>query len=60
MSLEIQQNVSLQTYNSLAVPATAAYLAELTSLDKVREAIEFAQNKKLSMFVLGEGSNTVL
>lgn len=59
MSLEIQQNVSLQTYNSLAVPATAAYLAELTSLDKVREAIEFAQNKKLSMFVLGEGSNTV-
>jgi len=55
----IQTGVSLQPYNTLAVPATAAYLTRCTSLDQLLSCLDFATENDLQTLILGEGSNTV-
>lgn len=59
MSFEILTNVSLQALNTMSVPAHAAYFCEITSLDDVKQAVNFAREKEIPIFVLGEGSNTI-
>ena len=58
-TIVIRRNVSLEPYNSLAVTAVADFLVEVDSLLALREAMEFANTKKLPRLVLGEGSNSV-
>ena len=55
----IQTDVSLQPYNTLAVPAKAAYLSRCNSLKQLITSVDFAKRKALPILVLGEGSNTV-
>ncbi|MGK0375389.1 MAG: UDP-N-acetylmuramate dehydrogenase [Arenicella sp.] len=55
----IQLGVSLQPYNTLAIPAKAAYLSRCTSIEQLISCLEFAQKKSLPLLVLGEGSNIV-
>ena len=59
MDLKIKENVSLQSFNSMAVPANALALTTVSSLEELRQALNFAHQKKLSVLVLGEGSNTI-
>ena len=56
----IQEGVSLQPYNTLAVPARAAFFSRCTTLDQLVSALTFAKHRELQVIVLGEGSNTVL
>jgi len=58
-SIDIQTNVCLQNLNTMSVPARAAYFCEITSLDDVKQALSFARDKGIPIFVLGEGSNTI-
>ena len=55
----IQTDVSLQAYNTLAVPARAAYLARCTNIEQVLSSLDFAKDNALPVLVLGEGSNTL-
>jgi UDP-N-acetylmuramate dehydrogenase len=55
----VQRNVSLQPHNTMAVPARADFLLEVSSYDSLKVAINFAKEKQLPILVLGEGSNSV-
>ena len=59
MTIDVQRGVSLQAYNSMAVPALANYLVQVDSIQSIKQAVTLANQKNLSMFVLGEGSNTL-
>ena len=56
---QIQRRVQLAPYNSFGVPAVAAYFANIGSLDELRRALEFARDKRLSVQILGGGSNVL-
>jgi len=58
--LTVQQQISLQPYNTLAVPCTAQYFADAGSVDELQQALVFAQTNALNSLVIGEGSNLVL
>lgn len=55
----IQQEVSLQAYNGMAIPVTARALAEITNVEQLRAGVRYAKQHNMPVLVLGEGSNTV-
>ncbi len=60
MSLSIQQHISLQPYNSLALPAYAEYFCSLDGEEDLLAALEYARVNQLDVTALGGGSNLVL
>ncbi|WP_444944201.1 UDP-N-acetylmuramate dehydrogenase [Microbulbifer sp. ZKSA006] len=56
----IEANIDLQPHNTLAIPANTAFFARVETLDELREALSFAQQKRLPILPLGGGSNIVL
>ena len=60
MSLNIQEHVSLRPYNTLAVDVRARFFVAVNSLGQLREALLWAQQREMSVLVLGGGSNLVL
>lgn len=59
-ALDIQQDVALTTYNTLALASRAEYFCRVTTTELLREALDWARNKRLSVTCLGGGSNVVL
>ena len=59
MTFEIQEQVDLTPYNSFGVSQMAAYFADIQDPADLRQAREFAASKRLSVLVLGQGSNTL-
>jgi UDP-N-acetylmuramate dehydrogenase len=55
----IKENVPLQGFNTLAIPVTARYCCRAESLTELKAGLRFAQERQLTVLVLGEGSNTV-
>ncbi|WP_331346901.1 UDP-N-acetylmuramate dehydrogenase [Cellvibrio sp. UBA7661] len=51
---------NLQKFNTLAVPAIAAYFVSVKNTEELREALAFARTENLSLLLLGGGSNIVL
>ena len=51
--------VNLTKYNTLAVPAVARWFLTVDSLIKLKEGVEFGQEKELEISCLGMGSNIV-
>ena len=51
---------NLQKFNTLAVPAFAAYFVSVKNTEELREALLFARTENLSLLLLGGGSNIVL
>ena len=58
--MTIQDNIPLAPLTTLQVGGAARYFAEATSEDEVSEAVQFARNKQLPLFILGGGSNLVV
>ncbi|WP_372764956.1 UDP-N-acetylmuramate dehydrogenase [Litorivivens sp.] len=58
--MKLQQAVSLQPFNTLAVPARARYLVAVDSLGALQEAVDYSRQQGLERMVLGGGSNIVL
>lgn len=58
--LEIKENIDLTQYTSLKIGAQADYFAVLTEEKDLSEAINFAQQKNIDIFVLGGGSNLLI
>jgi UDP-N-acetylmuramate dehydrogenase len=59
-TIDIRQNVPLAPLTTLGVGGNARFFARAASLDEVRAAARFAQDRKLRLFVLGGGSNLVI
>ena len=58
--MQIQKNIKLAKYTTFHIGGQAKFFVEANSVQDVREAVDFAQNKKLKIFVLGGGSNVLL
>lgn len=58
--IEFKQEFSLQSLNTLNLPAVAEYFATLTDRSQISEILDFAKQKSLPILWLGGGSNLVL
>jgi len=56
----MQENFSLQPYNTFGVDAKARYFAEIHSIEELKEALNFSDSKTLPLLFLGGGSNILL
>lgn len=59
-SIAIEENVSLQPYNTLAVPASTRWFTCVTTETQLKEALEFCREQQCEWLLLGGGSNVVL
>lgn len=60
MSLNIQEQVSLRSYNTLAVDVRARFFVVVQSLEQLQDTLAWAQQRNVAVFLLGGGSNLVL
>jgi UDP-N-acetylmuramate dehydrogenase len=58
--MEIQENVLLGPLTTLKIGGPARYFARITREEQVPQALQFARERGLRMFVLGGGSNLVV
>lgn len=58
--MHIQRNISLKPFNTFGLEATAEMLAEVTSIDELKEVLTSSQAKENELLVLGGGSNILL
>ncbi len=56
----IRENVRLAPYTTLRIGGMARYFADIDRADQLREALQFAEQQKLPVFVLGGGSNVLI
>lgn len=58
--LQIENNISLQKYNTLAVDVYSRWFVAVNRLEQVYSALEFVKTQQCPLLVLGGGSNVVL
>jgi len=58
--MEMREHVPLAPLTTFKIGGSARYFATITTLNELREAVQFAQEAKLPFFVLGGGSNTLV
>lgn len=58
--VDIQQQVSLQSLNSLALPACAEHFCSVSTTEQLQGVLEFARENDLAVTPLGGGSNMIL
>lgn len=59
-AVQIQENVPLAPYTTLRIGGAARYFARITNEAELVEAIAFARERSLPLFVLGGGSNLLV
>jgi len=59
MDSTIQKNVSLAAHTTLKVGGAADYFVRVTTVEELKQAVTFAQQKALPVFLLGGGSNVL-
>lgn len=57
MSVQIQKNKSLKSYNTFGIEATAPYFCEITSLEELQEVLQMELFRNMPILILGGGSN---
>lgn len=60
MPLDIQQNIPLAPLTTLKIGGNARHFARAESEDHVTEAVEYARQHSLKLFILGGGSNVLI
>lgn len=60
VQLEVQEHVELARYTTFGIEAKARWFAEVTSVDVLRAALDWARAHEVDVFVLGGGSNMLL
>ena len=58
--MNIQQNINLKPYNTLALPAVAEHFVAVQSIEQLRQALASAKNQGWPVTLLGGGSNVVV
>lgn len=56
----MQENFSLQPYNTFGVEAKAQYFTEVNTIEELKEALTFSKTHALQLLLLGGGSNILL
>ncbi len=60
MNLDIQESVRLAEFTTLKIGGAARFFARAASEEDVLEAIRFAEENNLQVFILGGGSNVLI
>src|SRR3954467_11156343 len=58
--MQIQENIALAPMTTLRVGGKARYFVRANTVEDVQAAVEFADSRKLPLFVLGGGSNVLI
>jgi UDP-N-acetylmuramate dehydrogenase len=58
--IRFQKNVGLKNYTTAGVGGPAKYFYKATSVEKLIEAVNFADKQKLPILILGGGSNLLI
>lgn len=58
--MNIQENVSLSEHTSFKVGGPARFFCAVETVEELKEARNFADSKKLPLFILGAGSNVIV
>lgn len=58
--MQVREHVLLSEYTTFKIGGPARFFAKVTSIDDLKEAIHFAQEKELPFFILGGGSNVLI
>ncbi|BES71130.1 UDP-N-acetylmuramate dehydrogenase [Marinobacter nanhaiticus D15-8W] len=58
--VEREADVSLQTCNTLRLPAKAAWLCRVKNIEELCEALDWADHRSLPTLILGGGSNVIV
>jgi UDP-N-acetylmuramate dehydrogenase len=58
--LKIEENVPLAPFTTFKIGGPARYLVRVSAEDELLEAVDFAQEKNLEIFVLAGGSNVLI
>ena len=58
--MEFREQVPLAPYTTLRVGGRARWFGEAASVDDIREALRFAREQQVGLFVLGGGSNLLV
>lgn len=57
--LQVLENVDIKNYCTLRIGGQFRYFARVTKVDELVEAVKFAEEKSVPIFILGGGSNLV-
>ena len=57
--MNIEENVNLTEYSTMALGGKASYLVHIKSKDELVQAVNFAKQKNLQVLMIGSGSNIV-
>ncbi|PIR41011.1 MAG: UDP-N-acetylenolpyruvoylglucosamine reductase [Candidatus Yonathbacteria bacterium CG10_big_fil_rev_8_21_14_0_10_43_136] len=60
MSIHIEENIKLAPFTTMRVGGNARFFARVKDVDDLNDAIIFAREKSLPIFILGGGSNTLV
>lgn len=58
--MNIQENVDLLPYNTFGLSYFTKYFSEVSSLEDIKNVLNFACERKLDLLILGGGSNILL
>jgi UDP-N-acetylmuramate dehydrogenase len=58
--MHLREQLSLAPYTTLGIGGPARWFAEAATEDEVKEAVQFARDRRLPLFVLGGGSNILV
>jgi UDP-N-acetylmuramate dehydrogenase len=58
--MEIQENIALAPLTTLRIGGPARYFLRANAVEDVQAAVDFAEARKLPLFVLGGGSNVLI
>ena len=59
-NMERKEHIPLAPLTTMRVGGSARYFFNVSSVDELREALDFAKAQKLPFFVLGRGSNIIV
>lgn len=60
MSIHIEENIPLAEFTTMRVGGNARFFARIKDVDELNDAITFARENSLQIFILGGGSNTLV
>ncbi|HBB44426.1 MAG: UDP-N-acetylenolpyruvoylglucosamine reductase [Parcubacteria group bacterium GW2011_GWA1_44_13] len=60
MSIHIEEQISLAPFTTMRVGGNARFFARVNDVDDLNDAIIFAREKSVPIFILGGGSNTLV
>lgn len=58
--LNVQENISLASRTSFCIGGDARFYVEISSLEDLKEALQYAKEKNIDFYILGSGTNVLV